>query len=57
MRNDICEECGLPSTVCSALSFFRLAADCLEHGEFEAAWRNVKVAKEYFEEFSRDRRS
>ena len=51
----ICEECGLPLTVCNTLAAYRKAVEYLAAGNAEAAANWLDDAKDYYKQYRAER--
>lgn len=51
----LCEECGLPLTICNALAAYRSAVKYYIAGNKEAAISFVADAKDYYEQYRAER--
>ena len=55
--NGICEECGLPITICNALASYRRAAKHIDAGRVEQAKDAAATAREFEADFSTQRQA
>jgi hypothetical protein len=51
----LCEECGLPLTVCNTLAAYRKAVEYLAKGNNEAAANFLDDAKDYYAQYRAER--
>lgn len=51
-----CQECGLPIPACNALARYRKAGDELLRGRIDVAKNFIRSAREFEEQFDRERR-
>jgi hypothetical protein len=49
-----CEECGLPISVCNALTHYRLAAENHARNQFVSYERNVALARAYYADYEQE---
>jgi hypothetical protein len=52
----LCEECGLPVSICNALTSYRLAVDLFKAGRPSAAASFVEDAEKYHADYRERRR-
>lgn len=55
MSENLCQECGLPLSVCSALASYRKMAEELDRGRIDEAKRYAETAREYHDKFENSR--
>ena len=55
--NGMCEECGLPITICNALASYRRAAKYIDAGRIEQAKDAAATAREFEADFNAQRQA